>query len=236
MFNGKRILAIIPARGGSKGLPGKNIRNLAGKPLVSWAIDAAKVSKYIDTTTVNTDSVEIAEIARRYGALVPFLRPTKLATDSASSYDVIIHALSWHVKQKEIFDLVMLLQPTSPLRTAYDIDLAIELFFEKKAQAIVSVCPCDHHPWWANTLPANGNMGEFLRPEILQTNRQGLPPHYRLNGAIYLADINFLRNNGSFFGPATYALTMSKEHSVDIDDIIDFQLAELFLDSSREPN
>ncbi len=235
MFKGKRILAVIPARGGSKGLPGKNIRNLAEKPLVSWTIDAAKGSQYIDTVTVNTDSIEIAEVARKYGAQVPFLRPAELATDSASSYDVIIHALNWHAEQEILFDLVMLLQPTSPLRTVHDIDRAIEIFFEKKAQAIVSVCPCDHHPWWANTLPNSGNMEKFLRPEVLQTNRQGLPPHYRLNGAIYLADIDFLRLNGSFFGSKTFALTMSKKHSVDIDDIIDFQLAEFFLDSSRGP-
>lgn len=234
MFDGKRILAIIPARAGSKGLPGKNIRNLAGKPLLSWTIDAAKVSQYIDTVTVNTDSVEIAKVSQEYGAQVPFLRPDELATDSASSYDVIIHALNWYAEQEILFDLVLLLQPTSPLRTARDIDRAIELFFDKKAQAIVSVCPCDHHPWWANSLPDSGNMEGFLRSEILQTNRQGLPPHYRLNGAIYLAEIDFLRKNGSFFGPATYALRMSKEHSVDIDDTVDFHMAEFFLDLSRK--
>lgn len=234
MFNGKQILAIIPARGGSKGLPGKNIRPLGGKPLIGWSIDAANQSQYIDSVTVNTDYPEIADISQKIGARIPFLRPEALATDSASSHDMIIHTIDWHERHGENYDLILLLQPTSPLRTAQDIDKAIELFFQQEAQAIVSVCPCDHHPWWTNSLPDDSNMRDFLRPEVLKTNRQGLPTHYRLNGAIYMADIDFLRGNGSFFGPKTFALKMVKEHSVDIDDIVDFQLAELLLDSARK--
>ncbi len=234
MFDGKRILAIIPARGGSKGLPGKNIRPLGEKPLICWSIEAANQSQYIDSVTVNTDSPEIADISQKVGARIPFLRPETLATDTASSHDVIIHTIDWYERHGEYYDLLLLLQPTSPLRTSRDIDQAIELFFQQETQAIVSVCLCDHHPWWTNSLPDDSNMRDFLRPEVLKTNRQGLPPHYRLNGAIYLADIDFLRSNGSFFGAKTFALKMAKEHSIDIDDIIDFQLAEVLLDSSRK--
>ncbi|MBE9486670.1 MAG: acylneuraminate cytidylyltransferase family protein, partial [Chloroflexi bacterium] len=148
---------------------------------------------------------------------------------------VILHALNWLEDAGAYYDLLILLQPTSPLRSTADIDQAIELSHEPQTKAIVSVCETDHHPLWSNSLPADGNMGEFLRPEVLNSSRQSLPVSYRLNGAIYLADINFLRSNGSFFGPKTFALIMSKEHSVDIDNIIDFQLAEFFLDSSRQP-
>ncbi|NOQ50677.1 MAG: acylneuraminate cytidylyltransferase family protein [Desulfuromonadaceae bacterium] len=235
MFDGKRILAIIPARGGSKGLPGKNIRMLGGKPLIAWSIEAANASIYIDRTIISTDCPEISQIALDAGGDVPFLRPQKLATDNAKSIDVILHALTRLEEAESYYDLLILLQPTSPLRSTADIDQAIELLRKHETKAVVSVCETDHHPWWSNSLPENGNMGNFLRPEVLNSTRQNLPVYYRLNGAIYLTDTNFLRSNGSFFGSETFAFKMSKEHSIDIDDFIDFQLAEFFLDSSRGP-
>lgn len=229
MFNGKRILATIPARGGSKGLPGKNIRSLAGKPLIAWSIEAAFGSRYLDKVLVSTDSPEIAETAGRFHAEVPFLRPAHLATDEAKGLDAVLHAIQWLENHGESYDLVMILQPTSPLRTVRDIDRAIELFFQKNASAIVSVCPCDHHPWWSNRLPENGNMGRFLRPEVLGANRQELPEFYRLNGAIYLADIHLLKETDSFYGDRTFAHVMEAQNSVDIDTLLDFKLAELLL-------
>src|SRR3989339_1726633 len=161
MYKKKNIIAIIPARAGSKGLPGKNIRLLLGKPLISWTIEHALSSKYIDKVIVSTDDRKIAEISRKCGAAVPFIRPAKLATDKAKGIDVILHAVRWFEKKRNKFDLIMLLQPTSPLRTAGDIEAAIELLFEKKAGAVVSVCETEHHPLWSNILPKDGNMKNF---------------------------------------------------------------------------
>lgn len=229
MHNGKRILAIIPARGGSKGLPGKNIRETAGKPLIAWSIEAARQSCFVDEVIVSTDCEKTAQIAKLWGGHVPFLRPPELATDTAKGMDVILHALSWRQALSPPIDLILVLQPTSPLRTAEDIDQAIALFFTKNAKVVVSVCPVDHHPWWSNTLPEDGNMGDFLRPEVINTNRQELPPFYRLNGAIYLADAPFLHETQSFMTSETYAYVMPLECSVDIDTLLDFRLAELLL-------
>lgn len=233
MYDGNRILAVIPARGGSKGLPGKNIRDLAGRPLIAWTIDAANDSRYLDSVIVSTDSPEIAGVAKRYHAEVPFLRPDHLATDNAKSMDALLHAVQWLEGHGETFDMLLALQPTSPLRTAKDIDQAIELYFQKNARAIVSVCPCDHHPWWSNCLPEDGNMAGFLRPEVLGTNRQELPAFYRLNGSIYLADISFLMESGSFYGQRTFAYVMPTRSSIDIDSLLDFNLAEFLLSRNR---
>ncbi len=229
MFEGKRILAIVPARGGSKGLPGKNIRPLQGRPLIAWSIEAGLQSRYVDELIVSTDCHAIAEAARTAGAGVPFIRPADLATDSARSIDATIHAVEQLEEMGATFDLIMLLQPTSPLRSSQDIDEAVELFFSRQAQSVVSVCENDHHPWWSNTLPSDGNMADFLRPEALNANRQTLPPYYRLNGAIYLTEIGNLKKNDSFFGPRTFAFVMPRDRSVDIDGILDFHLAEAIL-------
>ncbi len=229
MYEGRRILAVTPARGGSKGLPGKNIREFAGKPLIAWSIEAGKQSRYVDALTVSTDCPEIARVAKEWGGDVPFMRPADLATDEARGIDAILHSIHWYRDQGERFDLVLVLQPTSPLRTAEDIDRAVELFVAKNACAIVSVCPADHHPWWSNTLPADGSMTEFLRPELQNVNRQALPDYFRLNGAIYLAEIAFFEKNRSFIADGTFAYPMATESSVDIDTLFDFRLAELLL-------
>lgn len=229
MYEGRRILAVVPARGGSKGLPGKNLRPLGERPLIAWSIEAGLQSRYVDRLIVSTDSSEIAQAARAAGAEVPFMRPAELASDSAKSIDAILHAIDWHERAELLFDLVLVLQPTSPLRTSEDIDRAIELLFARQALAAVSVCETEHHPWWSNTLPADGNMASFLRPEALNTNRQELPPCYRLNGAIYLADTHFLKSSRSFYGPETFACVMPAERSVDIDNLLDFHLAEAIL-------
>lgn len=229
MFREQRILALIPARGGSKGLPGKNIRDLHGKPLIAWSIEAAKQSNYIDRIIVSTDSMDIATIATKYGAEVPFMRPAELATDNSSGMDVCLHALQWFSDKNDNYDLLLILQPTSPLRTISDIDAAIETIGEKQAKAVVSVCETDHHPWWSNELPQDGNMEGFLRPEVLNKNRQELPTYYRLNGAIYLIDTKVLKKTRSFYGPETFAYVMPTERSIDIDTLLDFLVAEAYL-------
>jgi N-acylneuraminate cytidylyltransferase/CMP-N,N'-diacetyllegionaminic acid synthase len=224
-----KLLYFIPARGGSRGLPGKNILPLNGRPLIEWSIEAAKQAHHKGKIVVSTDSEEIAEVSRKAGAEIPFMRPAELATDSASSMDVIFHALDFFESAGEKFDYVVLLQPTSPLRRASDIDAAIDLVLEKKAQAVVSVCVAEHHPLWSNTLPADKNMKDFIRPEIKGMNRQQLPVSYRLNGAIYIASPTYLKNFGTFIADGTFAFEMPAEVSVDIDSEIDFALAEIMI-------
>ena len=231
MYKGKTVLGLIPARGGSKGLPRKNIKPLLSKPLIAWTIEQTLESKYVDRVIVSTDDKEIAEIAKKYGAEVPFMRPMELAEDNAKGIDVVLHTIDWlkeNDKRKQ-YDLLMLLQPTSPVRSSEDTNKAIELLFLKKAKAIVSVCEIDHHPLWSNTLPEDACMKDFIRQEIMNKNRQELPVFYRLNGAIYLAYCNYLKEQKSFFNDETFAYIMPRERSIDIDDEIDLKLAEILI-------
>ena len=234
MINSKNVLAIIPARGGSKGLPGKNIKELCGKPLIAWSIKQAKSCSDIDRVVVSTDDNQIALAAEKYGAKAPFVRPVELANDTASTIDVIFHAINWF-KEHEDFqaEYILLLQPTSPLRSGKDIDGAIQTLKDKDARAVVSVCETDHHPLWSNILPENGNMKDFLRPEILNKLRQDLPVFYRLNGAIYLAESDYLLAHNGFFGPNTFAYKMPKSRSVDIDSDLDFKLSQLLFEEEN---
>lgn len=222
-------MGFIPARAGSQGVPGKNIRPLAGKPLIVHTIEAALNTAIFDYLLVSTDGEEIARIAREAGAEVPFRRPAELATDTARLMDVLAHAMDWCEEHNLTFDWVMVLQPTSPLRSSADILAACSLMLERKAQAVVSVCEVNHHPWWSNTLPEDLNMANFIRSDILGLNRQELPVFYRLNGAIYLAEWKFIKIQKSWYGPRTYAYIMPWERSVDIDSEIDFVLAEVLL-------
>ena len=231
MYNNNKIIGIIPARGGSKGIRKKNIVDLAGKPLIAYTIEQAKGSKYIDKIIVTTDDEKIAEISRSLGAEVPFSRPKALATDEAKGIDVVLHAITWFDSNEESFDIVMMLQPTSPLRLSEDIDKAIEVLFLKNAMAIVSVCKSEHHPLWSNTLPEDSNMKNFINPEYMNKNRQELPVFYRLNGAIYLSFCNYIKDRKSFYGENTFAYIMPDERSIDIDNMLDFKLAELLLNS-----
>ncbi|OIQ09841.1 CMP-N,N'-diacetyllegionaminic acid synthase [Moorella thermoacetica] len=232
VYQGKTILGFIPARAGSKGVPGKNIRPLAGKPLIVHTIETARASGVFDFLLVSTDGEEIARIAREAGAEVPFMRPAELATDAARGIDVLSHAMAWCEEHGRLYDWVMVLQPTSPLRSVDDILGACRLMLERNALAVVSVCQVDHHPWWCNTLPEDLNMENFIRPEVVNMNRQELPVFYRLNGAIYLGEWNFIKNEKSWYGASTFAYIMPKERSVDIDSEIDFSLAEIKIKTS----
>ncbi|EPG0369925.1 cytidylyltransferase domain-containing protein [Photobacterium damselae] len=226
MINGKRILAFIPARGGSKRLPRKNVLPLAGKPLIGWSIEAAQQSKYIDNIFVSTDDPEIASIAEQFNVKVPELRPYELASDTASTESVMIYTLEKFGQQD---DIIVLLQPTSPLRTAQHIDEALEFFMEKQAFSVVSVTPCEHPPLWANTLPEDMSMGEFVRPEALHRS-QDLSKYYRFNGAIYVFDIpTLIKYQEIRYTDQSYAYEMDNHVSFDIDQKIDFELAEFFM-------
>lgn len=234
MFKGKKILAIIPARSGSKGLPRKNIMPLSGKPLIAWTIEAALKAKRLDRILVSTDDEYIAGIARRYGAEAPFLRPKRLATDNARGIDVILHAANWASKHGTDYDLIMVLQPTSPARTSGDIDSAIGPLFKKNVTAVVSVCEMEHSHCCCGTLFLGGRMSGFEALERAPANRQELPVLYRINGAIYLARLDFLIKQKCFFGKNTFAYIMPQARSIDIDTEIDFKLAEVLLGMNKE--
>jgi CMP-N,N'-diacetyllegionaminic acid synthase len=234
MLNGKSVLAIIPARGGSKGLPGKNIKELCGKPLIAWSIEQALGCSNVDRVVVSTDDDQIANISKKYGAEVPFKRPTELAGDTASTISVVFHTIDWLREHEDYLpEYILLLQPTSPLRAAADIEGAIQTLKDKDARAIVSVCETDHHPWWSNILPGDGNMKDFISSEILNKRRQDLPLFYRVNGAIYLAEMDYLQEHNEFLGPATFAYEMPKNRSVDIDSELDFKLAAWVMEKEK---
>jgi CMP-N,N'-diacetyllegionaminic acid synthase len=222
MYKSKTFLAIIPARGGSKRLPRKNILNLAGKPLIAWSIEAGLNSEYIDKVIVTSDDDEILEISRKFGADI-IKRPDELASDTATTFDAIKHTID----NCEKYDYIVLLQPTSPLRNEKHIDDAIELLESQNADAIISVCEMDHSPLWSNILPKDLSMKNFLREEVLNKRSQDLEKYYRINGAIYICKTDkLLEENTLFLKDNIFAYIMDKKYSVDIDDEFDFKFAE----------
>jgi CMP-N-acetylneuraminic acid synthetase len=230
MIDKKNLIAIIPARAGSKRLPGKNKRMLGDKPLIAWTIQAALDSDCFDQVLVTTDDPDIIDLARKMGSWVPFVRPAVLCSDTASSFDVVVHALDYASAEGKSYEAFCLLQATSPLRTAKDIKSAVALYNEKSADAVNSVCEMDHSPLWSNTLPADHSMNNFIDPEINKKRSQDLPVYYRQNGAIYICNISrFLTEKDFLFRSKSYAFIMAKENSVDIDDAVDFCIAESIL-------
>lgn len=226
MYTNKTFLAIIPARGGSKRLPRKNVLDLCGKHLIAYTIEAALKSKNINKVIVSSDDEEILDISKKFGADI-LKRPYELANDTATTFDAIKHTID----NFEKYDYIVLLQPTSPLRNEKHIDEAIELLEKKKADAIVSVCEMEHSPLWSNTLPNDGNMNNFLKDEILNKRSQDLDKFYRLNGAIYICKTEKLIENKSFLlKDNIFAYIMNRENSVDIDEEIDFKIAEVLID------
>ena len=218
-------LAIIPARSGSKGLKNKNIKNLNGKPLLAYSIEAAKKSKLFDEIMVSTDSEEYAEIARNYGANVPFLRSETNSSDKTGSWDVVLEVLGNYLEKGLKFDSLCLLQPTSPLRTAQDIIDAYKFLKTKEADAITSVCEVSHSPLWTMTLPESLSLEEFKKHDS-DTPRQLLDKYYRLNGAIYIRKINYNNNTVNLIANNEFAYIMPRERSIDIDTELDFIIAE----------
>ena len=222
-----KIVALIPARGGSKGIKNKNIIDLCGKPLISYTIQAALESKYIDKVIVSTDSQEIADVAIKYGAEVPFLRPGELASDTSKTIDAVMHAVGELEKRKEQYDILILLQATQPLRTADDIDSAIELFIKNKGQSLVSVSPVEDNPILIRTIDNLGRMNSIL-PMKSTCRRQDMPLYYRVNGCIYINLISELDLNTSF-NDNKIPYIMPKERSVDIDEIKDLLIAQYYI-------
>lgn len=223
-----RNIAIIPARSGSKGLKDKNIKRLNGKPLMGYTIEAALKSDIFDCVHVSTDSGQYAQLARENGADVPFLRDAELATDSASTWDALRSVIEKYREIGKEFDTVTLLQPTSPLRDAGDICRAFRIFAEKEADSVISVCEVEHSPKICNTLDEDGSMRGFIDMAVVG-RRQELATYYRLNGAIYIQKTEILMEGRDLYGEKSYAYVMSKEHSVDIDDALDFLVAETIL-------
>ncbi len=226
MYKNNTFLAIIPARGGSKRLPRKNILDLNGKPLIAWSIKAGLKSKYIDKVIVSSDDTEILDISQDYGADT-IKRPDNLANDTSTTFDAIKHA----IENLEKYDYVILLQATSPLRNENHIDEAIELLESKNASAVVSVCTMDHSPLWSNILDDSLSMKSFLREGVLNKRSQDLEKYYRLNGAIYICKTDKLLEKKSFFlKDNIYAYIMSQDSSIDIDSKFDFNLAKFYID------
>lgn len=217
---GHKVLALITARGGSKGLPRKNILLAGGKPLIAWTVDEAISAECVDRVVLSSDDDEIIAAAMAAGCEVPFRRPVHLATDVTASINVVLHALD----QLPGYEYVVLLQPTSPLRTAADIDAAFGLMIESGAPSCVSVCDVDQSPYWMYKVAAGNKLERLLSGMDRVTRRQDLPPIYILNGAIYIANIDWLRVNKSFVGVETVAYLMPKERSLDIDTAQDFEL------------
>ena len=226
MIDQQTVLAVIPARGGSKGLPGKNILPLAGKPLIAWSIEAAAACPEIDRVILSSDDAHIITVARSLGCEVPFVRPAALASDSASGSDVILHALE---TLPEFYDWVVVLQPTSPLRLATDITACLQLCIQYNAPACVSVVP-GKSPFWSYFLASDLCLTPILGRDNTQAGRQQLPPSYTLNGAVYVARSRWFQQNRTFVGAETRAYTMPDERSVDVDSALDFKLAGLLLE------
>jgi len=238
MYKNKTFLAIIPARGGSKRLPRKNILDLNGKPLIAWSIEAGIKSKYIDEVMVTTDDEEIANISKKFGANIPFIRPAKLSNDTAIRPNIIKHTINFYKNtyNKE-FDYIIFLQPTSPLRDEIEIDKAISYMFDKKADAVVSVCELKHSIHWSGVLPKNKEMSKFLNKVAVELRSQDLETNYRLNGAIYICNVSkFLEKGCVFLKENIFAFEMSQNLSVDIDTRDDFEYAEYLINKQREKN
>ena len=182
----KTILCLMLARGGSKGVPGKNIKHLNGKPLIYYTIKSVQKAEIYDRFLLSTDSPYIADVALDYGVEVPFMRPDQLAGDESSALDAIEHALKWLESRGESYDYVQYLFPTAPLRTTEDLLGGIRVLVERDADMVISVCRTGHPAQWMNELPADHSLRGFVKPEFRGKNNQALPPTYRINGAIYV--------------------------------------------------
>lgn len=223
-------LAVITARGGSKGVPRKNVRALAGKPLIAWTIEAALHAGYIDRVIVSTDDAEIADVSRQVGAEVPFVRPSPLSSDLARQEDAVLHAMDWVEKGSGPLGIIMMLAPTNPIRGATEIDRVVSEFLAcPRAKAMMTVVPCEHSPLQANTLPPDGSMAGFLSDEVHLKNRQELPQFFRICGSVCIAYWDHFRRHESFVTDDTFASITTPESGWDIDSELDFVLAETVL-------
>ncbi|RLC16082.1 MAG: acylneuraminate cytidylyltransferase family protein [Deltaproteobacteria bacterium] len=227
MFKNKKILAIIPARGGSKGVPGKNIKLAGGKPLIAWIIEAAKSSIYIDRLMLSSDDNQIISVAKNYGCEVPFVRPSDLAQDDSSASDAILHALN----EISGYDYVMLLQSTSPLTIVKDIDGCIESCIGSNVKSTISVTEPDKSPYWMFSMGKDKRLAPVLGEKYLRRPRQELPIVYIPTGAIYIAEIEWFLKNKSFYSDSTSGYIIPQDRSLDIDTRLDFKIFETIVNN-----
>lgn len=227
-----KILAIIPARGGSKGVPGKNIKLLNGKPLIAYTSEIALQSKYLTEVIVSTEDEKIIEVAKSLGIKGPFVRPLELAQDNTPTIDVVIHALNWYEKQNVFFDAVCLLQVTSPFRTLEFLDKAIEKFIEKDADSLVSVqkVPHQYNPHWTFEVNSDGNLKIATGETQIISRRQELPDAYHRDGSIYITKTAVLLNEYSLYGKSTAFIESNPDFYVNIDTMQDWEKAEGILE------
>ena len=223
MIEDKKVLAIIPARGGSKGLPHKNILPVNNKPLIAWTITEAQKSKYIDSLILSSEDAKIINIAQKWGCEVPFVRPEQLATDETTGMAVVLHAIE---NTSAEYELIVLLQPTSPLREVQDIDACIQACCSQNAPACVTVTETEKPPFWMFYLQNDRTMTPVLPDKECLKRRQDLPATYVLNGAVYVGQRQFILQNKNFIHNDTIAHIMPKERSLDIDTKFDFKLFE----------
>ena len=229
MINGKKVLAIIPARGGSKGVPRKNIKNFCGKPLIAWTIEEALKCKYIDRVIVSTEDQEIAAVSKKYGAEVPFTRPEELAKDETPGIKPILHAIYWLSKNENYYsDFTCTLQCTSPFRKAIYIGEALEQLVTGENDSIISICESEVNPYWMKKIE-KGRLRDFMENSSTYTRRQDLPTIYRLNGALYIGKTDLLIKNRSWYTDNTTPYIMGRIDSIDIDDLVDFKIAEFLM-------
>ena len=228
----KSIIAIIPARGGSKGIPRKNIKKLGSKPLIAYTIEEALKSKCLDHVFVSTEDPEIANISKEYGAQV-IDRPASLAKDTSKTVDAVLHAIEYLEREGIHPHTVVLLQPTSPLRDVEDIDAAVNLFLDNECDSVISVCEPDHSPFWCFTIS-----GKYLKPildkKFDDTRRQDLPRVVTPNGAIYISSPETIRRYKGFNGDRIIPYCMPPERSIDIDKPLDFTIAEVLINRESD--
>ena len=229
MYKDKTFLAIIPARGGSKGLPGKNIKELCGKPLIAWSIDTGLKSKYIDELIVSTDYQDIADIAKEYGANVPFLRPTYLSSDMATSFDTLKHTIDFFKnKFNKEYDYIILLEPTSPLRASDDIDNMIEKIIkhEKKYDSIVSIGEAHEHPSIMKKIVNQNSLDSYCENLELKSRRQDNDIAYFPYGVAYIVETEVFLDEKTFYTMKNTFFEIQRYQCYEIDDIFDFLAIE----------
>jgi len=224
------MLAIIPARSGSKGIPFKNIKILHGKPLIVWTIESALKAKNVDRIIISTDDEDIANVCKDTGVEIPFMRPKELSKDNSLAIDNYIYTIErlntdFNSNYKEFIVLL----PTSPLRNSIDIDGAIELFYKKKADSVISCVEMSHAPLWAKKICKNGKIENYFNIEIDNKNRQELEPAYIPNGSIFIFKYSLLKGKYTYYSEDTYAYIMPKERSIDIDSISDFNYVDYLM-------
>lgn len=233
MYQNKRILAVIPARGGSKGIPKKNILEIEGIPLIAYTLQESQKSKYLDRTIISTEDLEIKKVVEQYGGEVPFLRPIELAQDTSKTIDCIVHAVDSLKKMGEEYDYVVILQCTSPLRKAWHIDEAIEMIVQSKETSLVSVSEVEEHPILMRTLNQNGTLQNLLNVSST-VRRQDFPSFYKVNGAIYIQKLDNNFNLESNLNDGKLAYVMGKKYAIDIDTLLDIYTVEFYLKGNSE--